>query len=175
MRLPNLDRDQYTKTLKSKGYKYLNSGAFGSVYSKGKGSKHVIKVCGDEDNYIEYLKHRIPGNPFFPKIHSIKKFYDKEECENWFAVKMERLIPYSKVPRKVRSKIEEKHGLRHGIEDLCDNIDLLMWGARNKQYKNFLKVLNKMFDRYRDDMHDGNVMFRKRGRGYQLVVTDPIV
>jgi len=174
MKLPkihkeHLEREDFVKMLRSKGYRHLSSGAFASVYAK-KGEKHVIKIGRvDEDGYIDYVKKMDSRNPFFPKIRNIKIFRDSDK-DKWYAIKMERLIPY----HKVRSNdLERKLGIAYqGIDMLDSPADIM---TPNKHFRKFLKVLDKLYDNHNSDIHEGNIMFRKRGRGHQLVVTDPIV
>lgn len=69
--------------IKAVGYRYLDSGAFGSVYSK-KDSKFVIKSgqFSKRDGYTKFLMAlaKAPANKFFPVIHGVLVF---NSVGNW--------------------------------------------------------------------------------------------
>lgn len=163
-------QDDYTHVLQSLGYRRLGSGCFAEVFGKPK-SNTVIKIgmINERDAYLDYLRAIKPSNPHFPKIVSIQCFDVTGTHESYFVVEMERLIPFYRVSAR------DKRLNRLGI--------IMEYGEvqfKNEEYnqshnvRQVSSVINKLCKTHHYDGHTGNVMWRRRGRGYQLVVTDPV-
>lgn len=171
--------NDYRKQLRKQGYRKLGSGLYAEVYGK-KGVNHVFKIgrletVWHEDGYIGFLRHIDPSNPMFPKIKSVERFnvLKKNVVQSrYYAVKMERLIEYESVKWEVCQKVFN----RMGIESFYDFEDPPKYAPtfKSKFAARAHKILHKLWDKYHDDLHDGNVMWRKKEGGkYQLVITDP--
>lgn len=168
----------------------LGSGSFGWVFEHPLDADKVIKIgkCKtlknnnvepQRDAYFSYLmeilKHQ--DNPYFPKIHDCKlHFYEKYD-EYYYIVIMERLYDYHYADNIAESK-KEKFFKKIGIETYGEIIDICYAPEPKKNICDKLKtacvILRKMFDNFDDDMHAGNVMWRKNPRSVQLVITDPV-
>ena len=165
--------DRYTDNLQELGYKYFDSGSFASVYAKP-GSKNVIKVgkIQYQDAYIAFLKSIDETNPHFPKVKSVQLF--KNSGGDYYVVEMERLINFFDV-KDTSSKLT-----RLGITNdrdyygQLDSMQELEFTPRTKHMKQVKRVLRTLFNTHNEDLHAGNVMWRKRGQGYQFVITDPV-
>lgn len=195
MKIPGISRtklsyDDYVNQLRSQGYRLLGYGAFAQVYAK-KGEKNVIKI-GYVDNwkydgYLAFLKAVDPSNSLFPKIRSVQRFYYKEKkwseifeseyeaLDRYYVVEMERLVSMYKVPHKKQKEVYARHGMQN-FHDLCQ---AGYWWTpprfKTKRARTAYKILDKLYQTYDEDIHDGNVMFRQSKTGkYELVITDPI-
>jgi hypothetical protein len=173
--------NEYKKRLRKQGYRKLGSGLYAEVYSK-KGCNHVIKLAHmcdhlwHHDGYLAYLRHIDPSNPMFPRIKSVERFNYKEpkhkQLVRYYAVKMERLIEYEDVDWDT-CDAEFK---RMGIESFYDFEEPPAYAPKlkDKVVKSAYKTLQKLWRKFSNDLHDGNVMWRKEKQGrYQLVITDP--
>jgi hypothetical protein len=180
----NLDQHDFADKIRKKGWKYLASGAFASVYAK-RGSRTVIKVGAMGDAYMEYVKAVgiKSKNPLFPKIKSVVIYnarqrergedYWRTDDDCYYVVEMERLIPY----RKLRNKDRYRALKRLNLEDPCEleyDAHHVAKNTKNKHLRDACKKLIKVWRDNNSDMHEGNIMWRKRGRGHQLVITDPV-
>lgn len=178
----------YITELKNQGYRLVGHGAFAQVYGKHT-SNHVIKIGlvddWKEDAYIGFLREIDPSNKLFPKIHSIERFYYKGEeksgleegnikvTDRYYVVKMERLLSFSEVKGKDRMAVYNRHGIGdiYDLGQCCSNRPKF----RTKRARTAFDILKKLYDRYEEDIHDGNVMFRKSRSGkLELVITDPV-
>ena len=170
---------EYKKRLRKQGYRKLGSGLYAEVYGK-KGCDHVIKIGALEtawhkDGYVGFLRHIDPSNPMFPKIKTVERFNVMEKSTiagRYYVVKMERLIEYTNVQWKTCKEVYD----RMGIETFYDFEEPPTYAPafKSKFAARAYKILHKLWSKYRDDLHDGNVMWRKKKDGrYQLVITDP--
>lgn len=182
MKLPRpkrikLDRDEYTAKLrKDRDMKYIGSGAFATVFGRNDYNR-VVKVghaCeGFDDPYLQFvelvgLKSR---NIHFPRIYKVELFKGTEG-EKFYAVEMERLVPYGKVRTAAAKKaFKQSLGIPY-IERMEEPDEMFPSTRHGKRVQKVLKVLYRRDNN--PDMHDGNIMWRKKGRGYQLVITDPV-
>lgn len=164
-----------TKKLK---FQYLSSGAFASVYGK-KDHKRVFKIGHIDDNYLEYVK--LVGlrnkNPHLPTIYSVKLFKYGHDwgTETYYVIEMERLLPFDKVGRRKGLKEHKRYQQQLGIVYIQDMEDpMRSMKPSTRHGKQLQKVLDKALDEGSPDMHSGNIMWRKHGKSYQLVVTDPV-
>lgn len=153
----------------------IGSGAFAKVYGRSNCNR-VVKVGPTHDSYVKYLK-RIGlknSNPYFPRIHSVRIYWDGYYGfdDKFYVVEMERLLDWRKVPKSTRKRLLMKLG--------CWSIDEADYPQITKKStrreKQAIKLLRKLWSGYNTykDVHEGNIMFRKKGRGYQLVYTDPV-
>lgn len=156
----------------------IGSGCFAKVFSRPTLNK-VVKVTEDGDKFIRYVKYvglKNP-NPYFPRIHNVvvhnhrtKSMWGTVYNSRYFSIEMEKLIKWSKVPNSVRVKALEKLG--------CNWIYDLEYPkikhSSSRWEKEAIVLLRKVWFGNSRDIHKGNVMFRRRGKGYQLVFTDPV-
>lgn len=177
----NVSFNDYKKKLRKRGYRKLGSGLYAEVYGR-KGSVHVIKVAhmGDHlwhhDGYLAYLRLIDPSNPMFPRIKSVERFNhvkSKRVCTRYYVVKMERLIEYENVNWDVCEQ-EFKHMGIDSFYDFEESNPVYAPKTKDKIVLSAYKTLQKLWRKFNNDLHDGNVMWRKGKRGrYQLVITDP--
>lgn len=191
MKLPNLvdaDCDRWEVIDKLKGKKrhmrQLGSGAFARVFGRPN-FRYVVKVGCGYDKYLKYVAMvglRNP-NPYLPTIHSVERFkYKTDEVDSYgrrlswdddfyYVIKMEKLVKWGKVPQRTRIKCLKKLGCSH----LWEADDLKATKSSGRWEKEAIRLLNRLWSNYEigADVHQGNIMFRKKGRGYQLVYTDP--
>ncbi len=170
-----LDRGDFIDNLHAKGFKRIGCGAFASVHARPK-DKVVIKVGVGGDAYLNYVKSigLNAKNPLFPRIKKIAIHTHRDSWgdNSFYVAHIERLIPYSKkIPN--RRKIMKRLGL-NSIYDLDYDLYDLAKKNTNKNMKIACKKLVSLSDYDNLDIHEGNLMWRKRGRGHQLVITDPI-
>ncbi len=152
-----------------RGMQLLGAGAFARVYGRAN-HRRVVKIGETWDSYLKYVKMigLQSDNPYFPRIHDVK--INRHENRDYYVIEMEKLIKWGNVPKKVRDAALEKLGAR----DLWDANYLRIKEAAGELEREAIKLLQKLWYRGTSrDVHRGNVMFRKRGRGYQLVFTDP--
>ncbi len=154
----------------------IGTGAYAQVFGN-KTSKHVIKIGPLKDVYLKYVS--VVGiknpNPYFPKIYSIKLYKYRDNVCHWdnddyYVVTMEKLFKWSQVPRATRERLLKKIG----CDGVCDAGDPQIINSSRKWEKKAIKGLEKVWSHGMKDIHTGNIMFRKVGRGYQLVYTDPV-
>lgn len=157
------------------------------------------------DPYLTYVRYcmKMKSNPFLPKIYSVKvyKLRDHQppraarsfEYKNFAVVTMERLIPYHNIPKTAEltsgdfmtqmADIEvgsdsdlDQGAAQYGVSDV-NALKRVAQRTRNVLLKNaIIVVLGTMQKRSAVlDLHAGNVMWRKEGSHYQLVITDPLV
>ena len=176
-----INEKDYRKKLKARGYKEIGYGLYATVLGKPK-SKYVIKVYEDDGAYELFLNMiQKEKNPHFPKIYSIKEFEGKEG-NVWARVKMEKLIPFKEplnsTDKKHRTVKVLQRSLQTNETDYFDEV-FRKFGRNLKLkktllYKAIRLVLDLVNERFRLDLHNENIMFRKIGNKMQLVITDPI-
>lgn len=172
--------------------KFLDSGAFGSVYTY-RGSQHrrrVVKAIilqtkdADDDGYLAYFKQVIlkqQDNPFVPRIYNVEVYKVTDELGSEhlvYFIEMERLRR-AKAPtlkRLLKKVFPYNDGGRGQFDPVLDYDDLIeaVAASRNKHFRRLSRHLLRLIDRFENDLHLGNVMLRRKGRGHQLVITDPI-
>ncbi len=175
--------------------KFLDSGAFGSVYTY-RGSQHrrrVVKAIilqtkdADDDGYLAYFKQVIlkqQDNPFVPRIYNIEayRFVSKLGSEHLvYFIEMERLHCAKmhlvrRLLKKTLPRSDYVYNQNEGFLLLSLN-DLLTAAvtSQNKHFRRLSKNILWLLVKFRNDLHLGNMMLRRKGRGHQLVITDPIV
>jgi hypothetical protein len=180
MKLPRkvrtkVNKAEYEAGLKESGYEMIGYGSFATVYGKRK-SNQVIKV-GDlgknhnNDGYLAFLKNINNNNPHFPKIQSVQIFTHSDG--NYYVVEMERLIHFHDV-KHYNSKLARLGLMGDSYYGPLDDLQDLEFTPRTKHMKQVKRILKILFRKYDEDIHSGNVMWRKRGCGYQFVITDPV-
>jgi hypothetical protein len=140
-----------------------------------------------DDAYMAYLKmiddfNKSGGqNPFFPRIHELKVYRDKNG-EQQFHVKLEKLHPLS-----IFSKDHDEDLLRSLKENYFGRvlpfaaaIDRQLEGDDVVQDEDLIEACDMISllaqrNDFLIDMHDGNVMWRITGNMPQLVITDPLI
>lgn len=180
------------KLMQRKGCKKLGNGIFGAVYEHPTDKTKVIKWGPLADGWVAYAAwvdaHRSWNNPHLPVIHSMTRF----EKQGVYCAVMERL--HSTVYRyrqdKPRSRYAEwdrigKYFFKCGTIDHRDHwsdaVHVDVWnsfisklGCRDTLEPLLIRLRN-FADRHglSKDLHDENVMLRKVGRRFELVITDP--
>lgn len=186
MKLPsavdtNVSFKDFMKQLKNEGYRKLGSGLYAHVFAK-KGVEGVIKVGNlddrlwHEDGYVAFLRMIDPSNPLYPEIHSIQRYNVRTKgkrypADRYYVVHMERLIDSESTSWKKQEEALEALG----IDDIYD-LEVkkrYLPKFKSKWFKEAYSALHKLWRTYSDDLHEGNVMWRKRDKGYQMVITDP--
>lgn len=179
----------YLKHLRSQGYRMIGHGAFAQVYGK-RSSPTVIKIGLVEDwrtdSYIGFLRTMDPSNKMFPKVHSVQRLHykGKEQSgfddntfhtveDRYYVVEMERLLSHYHVKKKDVAEALN----RHGAADIYDFGT--SWSRprkfKTKRAQTAMDILRKLYRKYCEDIHEGNVMFRKDKMGkLELVFTDPV-
>jgi hypothetical protein len=187
----NKNRAAIVADMEKQGNKLLGAGCFGSVFEHPTDSKRVIKYGPLSDGWVAFAAwvdaHKSLNNPHLPVIHSFTRF----ERGGYYRVEMERLETTvwaytEEKPNNMFSDWENiaKCWFRYGTTTESDDWD----AVRPKQWERLLNrikcratlepVLHKLrdfairFDLSRD-LHSENVMLRRVGRKYQLVITDP--
>jgi hypothetical protein len=161
-----LTSTSFQERLKGRGAKRLAGGAYASVFKKPK-AKTVIKVARGDRAYTAYVKAILnhQDNPFFPKITKATEY--RTGRERYLVVELEKLKPGRgylwDICSTIRSACQEP--FEAGVQQLTTRFN-----TKEKHHLEVMhKVLNKLWDKYCIDMHNGNIMFR----GKQVVVTDP--
>lgn len=167
---PRSSKRHVTYLKAERGMKLLGKGAFARVYGCPN-ERRVVKIGQTWDNYLKFVK-RIglrSNNPHFPKLHNVQ--INRHNGLDYYVIEMEKLIKWRNVPKKVR----ERHLKKFGVEDVYDLNFTRIKDIVGESAKEAIRTLRKMWNLGGSrDMHDGNVMFRKKGKGFQLVLIDPI-
>lgn len=147
----------------------------------------------EDDPYLAFLEDvalKYQGNPFVPVVHYVKYVTVTHPTTGVvflaYVVAMERLRTYHHVQpykRKRTLKLLNDMGFTAQCEDDdMDTGDIGVWlsiplefAKRNKTFRPIARPLDTLFNEFNEDLHDGNVMFRKIGHGlYHPVITDPV-
>ena len=171
----------------------VSQGMFSMVYNHPTRKRRIVKIgyiksgVRGSNAYLEYAKEILSyqGNPFFPKIYSLKiiQGHVSRDCPDYvedllYVVEMERLRhntllrdddndflfkSYAQTVGAVNRQVEvlRKKFQSIGVDIPSERIDHL---------KQVYMVLGKMSAHHYFDMHDHNVMYR----GKQVVITDPV-
>ena len=152
------------------------------------------------DGYMVYLKNVVlenQNNPFVPKIYGINTY---EYVNEWgdicyrAIIKMEWLQSYRCLTKHARREIlNQKYGIDIGgtdyfgddrwisnMHDSVVNSKRILKNFGNVSTPSLLYILteiNRNIRRYKSihaDIHDGNIMWRRRGQNHELVIVDPI-
>ena len=154
----------------------IGKGVFARVYGRP-GYRRVVKVGCDSDRYLKYLSivgKRNP-NPYFPTVYSIERRKHIRKSaglppweDSYYVVEMEKLTKWGEVPRTIRDRLLNKIG--------CDISNPQVIESSRRWEKEAVKKLHELWARCDviEDVHRANIMFRRVGRGWQLVYTDPV-
>ncbi len=176
---------EYSDVLRKNGFRYLDSGCYGSVYAK---DDVVVKVCRSASNtayleYVEAVRRQKSPPSWLPKIDAVFDCVDKNG-ERWFAVQLERLdegdtsdgwgepTDHYRVVDEIDSVAYATRYMHRDpsekarVEKVAKKLEKLQPGA-----KRAIKVLAPLFERHNPDVHPGNIMRRKNG---EFVITDPV-
>ena len=166
------------KSLASLKGRRLGSGLFATVWACKNNKDRVIKIGYNDEGYETWVKAigLDSKNPHFPKIYSYQKHIinsDDGEYKEMFVVEMERLKEYNSVGLKTRSKLFRELGcVDYGDERDLEGGNPYYFRPKTAHGKKLRRTLSRL---WATDTHEGNVMFRKTGRGaYDVVVTDPL-
>lgn len=151
--------------------KQIGRGMFARVYGRTKLNR-IVKVGDGSDKYLNYvsiigLRNR---NPYFPTLYSIKRYEDS--WKHFYVIEMEKLTKWSKVPKSIRNRLLNKLGCRDIWAADCPR----MLHSSSRWEKEAIKSLRKLWSSHcvAKDVHQYNIMFRRVGKGWQLVYTDPV-
>jgi hypothetical protein len=180
MKLPNPVESTSRKTLFNhlrgkRKMKQIGKGAFARVYSRPK-SRRVVKVGDGCDKYLKYVSMvgKENPNPYFPTIYSIKRCAHQlpHWLDSFYIVEMEKLTKWGNVPKATRDRLLKKLGCNHIWDADVPKVN----GSSGRWEKEAIKTLRKLWATYdvARDIHQGNIMFRRVGKGWQLVYTDPV-
>lgn len=174
--------NQYIKSLHKQGYRVVGTGFYSNVYGK-KYTNHVIKVGHTrykdpiDDAYLSFIRMVANSkNPHFPKVLGFSLY--KAAGTYWYAVKLEKLVPFFKVPYKKR-KDRVFHWVKVSSYEEESQREYITWNPnrspkRCKFEKDAYNTLYALFRRHNDDLHENNIMWRKQSNSQlQLVITDP--
>lgn len=180
------------RVMQRKGIRKLGNGIFGRVYEHPTDKTKVIKWGPLADGWVAYAAwvdaHRSWNNPHLPVIHSMTRY----EKQGVYCAVLERL--HCTVSQYRQDKPTSryagwdrigrqffKYGARINAGGYDDAVRTRDWDA----FVNKLgcrDTLEPLLIRLRSfatrhglskDLHDENVMLRKVGRRFELVVTDP--
>lgn len=148
-----------------------------------------------EDAYLTYLKiihdSGTGGNPYFPRIHDLKIMKDSEGLLT-YKVNMEKLVPYSAEylfynELLVRSLWEDMFTTPYrgsSASAIVNKIAMYLGsyvteynGIKDDNLVEALQLINAIlveYPNFREDLHNGNVMWRITGSRPQIVLIDPI-
>ncbi len=155
----------------------------------------IVEIVNMNDSYYRYLRmiELYQNNPFFPKIYGLK-VYDTPASRDVHGYKtpdhqilyvfMERLRPIHDLPDKRARELLAKIGIEYKGDLRFD------FGLRNAfadserkhlshstdvpKFKQAMRLLEPMFNKFVQDMHIENLMVRETPTAYQLVITDPL-
>lgn len=111
---------QWSRARRQPGHTHHGTGAYASVYSSEKDPGTVEKIASanrarqlSDDGYYLYLdmlshNERMQNNPYFPKIYSLKSWKDPKTYKAIYSVKMEKLVPLSKLSLEQIEAIGER-------------------------------------------------------------------
>lgn len=151
------------------GMQLIGRGAFASVYGRPN-ERRVVKIGETWDRYLKFVK-RIglhSDNPHFPKLHNVQ--INRHEGNDYYVIEMEKLIKWGNVPKDVRDRALAKFGVNNIYDLGYTRLKNIVGEAARDAIRTIRKVWYTGGSR---DMHRGNVMFRKKGKGFQLVLIDP--
>jgi len=186
--------DHVRKVIKQFKGRRIGSGAFAIVYRSQipSNSNLVMKVayCDriKKDAYFDYLKTVVlkqPSNSLVPRVKSVEVFKGQDrygDISYAYVVIMERLVEYSNVGNKIAEKVLSHYGLRSTYDLLVTDknarqLNALASKDKSGELKPILRPLKRLMCKHGEDLHHGNVMWRKTGLKrlpYQLVITDPV-
>ena len=176
----------------------IGEGLYAKVMTS-KDGQSVYKISKGDSGYLSYLRSmtKAAPNPYFPHIESVTVFYCKEDTSDFAIVaKMERLTPYDddSMPNGIKdwadcickmvSKSEYfmETSVIESMEDYMEvyfremnglveiaNIDTIHMDRAVTCVANTIIEYGGG-----NDLHYGNLMFRKTNSGFDLVITDPI-
>jgi hypothetical protein len=170
-----LSKLQLLENFRLKGLKKIGEGTFASVFAENENT--CIKV-GARDHYLQYIKHVGINNSCIhvPKISSVEilvnRFDTNSSCRSFYCVRMERLLKFWDI-----CDIQRENAMyRLGIETLNDLKAPWEIKGVTEQVRQFKTLITKAFKNKMNmlDIHSGNVMFRKRDKEFDLVLTDPL-
>lgn len=197
-------QDFENKFLRMNRLNFLGDGAFCLVYQTSHRARHVYKVCTefhpkDHDGYMIYLKHVIlknQNNPHVPKIYGVNTYQYTDPFSGHLKfraiIKMEKLHDYRDLDDFSREKVLNKqYGITatprlddDGDDQWLYYLDNFLMNGRFEEKLNIrspklLKILTQVAKQHRKykvdvDIHEGNVMWRRSGRKFELVITDPL-
>lgn len=159
------DRYTYGQKLRNKGFLYLGSGAYSTVYGHPS-SQRVIKVTAGDPGwwqYVQWAEQKGYAGTWAPKVYRHKDhrtfhvFVMERMKEGFFQVA-------SNSDLKPLSELTRLHG-EHRNQTAGLLSDLLVPGISV-----FTDNLREEFDGHLD-MHDGNIMLRENGT---VCFTDPV-
>ncbi len=178
-----VNRKPVKKSLKKllNGYEWVGEGLFADVYAKVDRVIKIINKGSDDKAYLRYLR-RIgleSENPYFPKVYKVERCIDGKG--KYIAVHMERLLDYcdtdGEVQRKALKALKAEYPEDLQANEWDDSYD------RASMYKDRIAKTNNpaarecleiLLEIVANDCHEGNLMWRKVGRKFQLVITDPV-
>lgn len=166
---PRSSKRHVTYLKAQRGMRLLGRGAFARVYGRPN-HRRVVKIGETWDRYLKYVK-RVGlnnDNPHFPKLHDIQ--INRHKDKDYYVIEMEKLIKWGKVPKEVRDRALKKFGVSNIYDLNYARIANIVGEAAKDAIRTIRKIWYSGGSR---DMHSGNVMFRKKGRGFQLVLIDP--
>lgn len=149
----------------------LGSGAFAEVYGRDNW-RRVIKIGHKWDSYLKYVQliGLLNPNPYFPQIYHVHMYV--HEGDHYYMIEMEKLLRWKSIPTRFRDQALEKLGCESLWQ--ADRPRLAEDSGRHEE--ELARVLRKLYYKNQggSDVHFNNVMWRKKGRGYEMVYTDPV-
>lgn len=189
-----------TRLHRPEGIEHLGGGQFGTAVSKVNNPNVAYKIgklSGNKvetDGFIQYLlacKKYSTGNPYMPRIYSLKVFEDPKGYKVYHLA-MERLhnadtISVEEWPEllykmfNIRYSIDKKFTSSEGFiryfVDYVDNALTRGMGLiKDPALRQTLQIIKSVLDRSgkTSDVHHKDLMCRRTTAGPQIVIIDPI-
>lgn len=189
--ITNYDRDYWSNRQGE-----IDRGKFSSVLPK-KSDPHMVRKIPNKaeselenDAYYVYMNTIVEqkiaqSNPFAPRVYRINRL--KSATGKKYTIEMERLIPIDDIDAdELREYGERLFGTPEEDYDyaetwyFADKISEIQKYGRKSNDENLNSLMDiisnimKVHLQFLEDIHDGNIMFRRGKTGIQLVITDPL-
>lgn len=162
--------------LSKEGFSIVESGCFADVLINEK-ENFVIKIFSADKAYLSYvnaIKNR--NNIYFPKIYKIiEKIINKIK---YYIVFIEKLLSISEMNNDVLIDTLYHHlNFKDTPDDLYHYFNVNYIPINKELSRAWCLILNILFrsrGKFRRDMHEYNIMYRKTRKGFIPVLTDPL-
>lgn len=189
--------DQLSRGETDNSAKFLGKGieAVAVTYDSKVG---VFKIVGPPEglknnSHLQYLlacKKYAAGNPYLPRVESMKAFQSTIYNRIMYVVKMEELFSLREAPEKelrfIMSSLNPSASVDNtGQSQLCaivtETVSRILENYTKTTDQNLIqarRIINSIIKKLKYaglDIHTGNIMIRRTQHGAQLVLNDPLV